>query len=211
MGPGQIYESNAPMLAAGITAIGAGATVEHFVADDVDQLRAVLSDAAAQVDLIVTSGGVSAGAYEVVKDALTGRGIEFAKVAMQPGMPQGAGRYRRHGGDRSVPIVTLPGNPVSSYVSFEVFLRPAIRAAMGHPDITRPIVRAPLTTAIDSPAGKRQFRRGHLDTVAGTVAPWGGPGSHLLSWLAGADCMIVIADDVTHLDAGAEVEVWLLG
>ena len=101
-----------------------------------------------------------------------------------------------------VPIVTLPGNPVSSYVSFEVFLRPAIRAAMGHPDITRPMVRAPLTAAIDSPAGKRQFRRGHLDTVAGTVAPWGGPGSHLLSWLAGADCMFVIAEDVTHLDAG---------
>ena len=153
---------------------------------------------------------MSAGAYEVVKDALTGRGIEFAKVAMQPGMPQGAGRYAITA-DRSVPIVTLPGNPVSSYVSFEVFLRPAIRAAMGHPDITRPIVRASLTTSIDSPAGKRQFRRGHLDTGAGTVAPWGGPGSHLLSWLAGADCMIVIADDVTHLDAGAEVEVWLLG
>jgi molybdopterin molybdotransferase len=210
LGPGQIYESNAPMLAAGIAAIGGTVTIERFVADDVDQLRAVLTAAADNVDLIVTSGGVSAGAYEVVKDALTGRGIEFAKVAMQPGMPQGAGRYLA-AGDRSVPIVTLPGNPVSSYVSFEVFLRPAIRAAMGHPDITRPIVRAPLTRAIDSPPGKRQFRRGHLDTVAGSVAPWGGPGSHLLSWLAGADCMIVIAEDVTHLDEGAEVEVWLLG
>ena len=165
LGPGQIYESNAPMLAAGMSAVGARVTVEHFVADDVDALRAVLAQAAAEHDLVVTSGGVSAGAYEVVKDALTGHGIEFAKVAMQPGMPQGAGRYAV--GDRSVPIVTLPGNPVSSYVSFEVFLRPAIRAAMGHPDITRPIVTAPLTTAIDSPAGKRQFRRGHLDTVAG--------------------------------------------
>jgi len=203
--PGQIYESNAPMLAAGLTAVGAEARVEHFVADEVEQLRSVLTGAAADVDLIVTSGGVSAGAYEVVKDALTGQGIEFAKVAMQPGMPQGAGRYA------GVPIVTLPGNPVSSYISFEVFLRPAIRAAMGHPDITRPIVRAPLTTAIDSPAGKRQFRRGQLDTLAGAVAPWGGPGSHLLSWLAGADCMIIIDEDVSHLDAGAEVEVWLLG
>jgi molybdopterin molybdotransferase len=82
---------------------------------------------------------------------------------------------------------------------------------MGHPDITRPVVSAPLAAAIDSPAGKRQFRRGQLDTVAGTVAPWGGPGSHLLSWLAGADSMIVIGEDDTHLDAGAEVEVWLLG
>lgn len=209
LGPGQIYESNAPMLAAGITAVGAHARIEHFVVDDVSALRAVLTAAATDTDLIVTSGGVSAGAYEVVKDALTDRGIEFAKVAMQPGMPQGAGRYTVADG-RTVPIVTLPGNPVSSYVSFEVFLRPAIRAAMGHPDITRPIVRAPLATAVDSPAGKRQFRRGHLDTVAGTVAPWGGPGSHLLSWLAGADCMFVIEEDATRLEAGADVEVWLL-
>lgn len=202
--PGQIYESNAPMLAAALAAIGAEPTVEHFVADDVDALRAGLDRAGAGMDLIVTSGGVSAGAYEVVKDALTGQGVEFAKVAMQPGMPQGAGRYD------GVPMVTLPGNPVSSYVSFEVFLRPAIRAAMGHPDITRPTVRAPLNAPLDSPAGKRQFRRGHLNTVDGTVAAWGGPGSHLLAWLAGADCMLVIGEDVTHLDAGEDVEVWLL-
>ncbi len=209
LGAGQIYESNAPMLAAGITAVAALATIEHFVADDVAGFRAALARAAEGVDLIVTSGGVAAGAYEVVKDALDGRGLEFAKVAMQPGMPQGAGRYEISPG-RFVPIVTLPGNPVSSYVSFEVFLRPAIRAAMGHPDVTRPVFEAPLTAALDSPAGKRQFRRGHLDTVAGTVAPWGGPGSHLLSWLAGADCMIVVEEDVTHLDAGEQVEVWLL-
>ena len=156
------------------------------------------------MDLIVTSGGVSAGAYEVVKDALTGQGIEFAKVAMQPGMPQGAGRLQ------GVPMVTLPGNPVSSYVSFEVFLRPAISAAMGHADLTRPVVRLPLTEPVDSPAGKRQFRRGHLDTVAGTVAPWGGPGSHLLSWLAGADCMIVARRGRHAPRGGREVEVWLL-
>ena len=205
LAPGQIYESNAPMLAAALAAAGAVPTIEHFVADDVTALRAGLDRASDGQDLIVTSGGVSAGAYEVVKDALTGQGVEFAKVAMQPGMPQGAGRYR------NVPMVTLPGNPVSSYVSFEVFLRPAIRAAMGHPDITRPTVRVPLSAPLDSPAGKRQFRRGQLDAVRGTVAAWGGPGSHLLAWLAGADCMLVVPEDVTHLDAGDDVEVWLLG
>ncbi len=205
LAPGQIYESNAPMLAAALRAIRAEPTIEHFVADDVDVLRAALDQAVEKVDLIITTGGVSAGAYEVVKDAFTGQGVEFAKVAMQPGMPQGAGRYR------GVPIVTLPGNPVSSYVSFEVFLRPAIRAAMGHPDVTRPTVRAPLSAPLDSPAGKRQFRRGHLNTVDGTVAAWGGPGSHLLAWLAGADSMIVVPEDVTHLEPGDDVEVWLLG
>lgn len=202
---GQIYESNAPMLAAALAAIRAAPTIERFVADDVDALRAGLDRAGGDVDLIITSGGVSAGAYEVVKDAFTGQGIEFAKVAMQPGMPQGAGRYR------GVPMVTLPGNPVSSYVSFEVFLRPAIRAAMGHPDVTRPTVRATLSAPLESPAGKRQFRRGQLNTVDGTVAAWGGPGSHLLAWLAGADCMIVVPEAVIHLEPGDPVEVWLLG
>ncbi len=204
LGPGQIYESNAPMLAAAVEALGARASIRHFVPDDVTELRSALTTAAGDTDLIVTSGGVSAGAYEVVKDALTGEGVEFTKVAMQPGMPQGAGRYE------GVPIVTLPGNPVSSFVSFEVFLRPAILAAMGHRVATRPSVKARLTGAVDSPRGKRQFRRGHLDSAAGTVGPWGGPGSHLLSWLAGADCMIVIEQDVAHLDAGEEVDVWLL-
>ncbi len=205
LGPGQIYESNSYMLAAAITAAGAHATVAHFVADDVDAFLAALRAATDGKDLIVTSGGVSAGAYEVVKDALTGQGVEFAKVAMQPGMPQGSGHFD------GIPMVTLPGNPVSSYVSFEVFLRPAIRAAMGYRHLTRPALRLPLSEAIDSPQGKRQFRRGVLDPVAGTVAPWGGPGSHLLSWLAGADAMIVVDADVSRLEAGDHVEVWLLG
>ena len=205
LGPGQIYESNSAMLAAAVHGAGAHARVAHFVEDDVTAFRAALTDAIGGIDLIVTSGGVSAGAYEVVKDALTGQGVDFAKVAMQPGMPQGAGHFS------DVPMVTLPGNPVSSYVSFEVFLRPAIRAAMGYHQLTRPAMRLPLSEPIDSPAGKRQFRRGVLDPTAGTVAPWGGPGSHLLSWLAGADAMIVVEADVSHLDAGAPVEVWLLG
>ncbi len=205
LGPGQIYESNSYMLAAAITAAGAHATVLHFVIDDVEAFRTALHAATDGIDLIVTSGGVSAGAYEVVKDALTGRGVEFAKVAMQPGMPQGAGRFE------GIPMVTLPGNPVSAYVSFEVFLRPAIRAAMGYRQLTRPAVHLPLSAPLDSPDGKRQFRRGVLDAAAGTVAPWGGPGSHLLSWLAGADAMIVVAAEVTRLEAGEQVEVWLLG
>jgi molybdopterin molybdotransferase len=202
--PGQIYESNAAMLAAALVDIRAEPIRAHLVADDVDSFRGRLAEHAGDVDLIVTSGGVSAGAYEVVKDALTGQGVEFAKVAMQPGMPQGAGMWD------GVPMVTLPGNPVSSFVSFEVFLRPAIRAAMGHRDPVRPAVRMPLAAPVDSPPGKRQFRRGVLDAIAGTVTPWGGPGSHLLGWLAGADCIVVIGEDVTHLDAGESVEVWLL-
>ncbi|MER7083648.1 molybdopterin molybdotransferase MoeA, partial [Saccharopolyspora kobensis] len=131
--PGQIYESNGLMLAAAVREAGGEATLLRFVPDDVDAFHRALAPHLASTDLLITSGGVSAGAYEVVKDALTGEGVEFTKVAMQPGMPQGCGRYR--GG---MAVVTLPGNPVSSMVSFEVFVRPALLAAAGHRTTRRP-------------------------------------------------------------------------
>ncbi len=204
LGPGQIYESNATMLAAAIAEIGGEAQVLQFVPDDAAQFHRTLAQVTSDVDLVLTTGGVSAGAYEVVKDALTGRGVEFVKVWMQPGGPQGAGRVD------GIPVVTFPGNPVSAYVSFEVFLRPVIRRAMGHQDTARPMMRLTVSEAVQSPAGKRQFRRAHLDAVTGTVTPWGGPGSHLLAWLAGADAILVLGEDVTHLEPGEPAEVWLL-
>ena len=117
--PGQIYESNSALLVAAVEEAGGEARRLHFVPDDVDQFLATVRAELAGADLLITSGGVSAGAYEVVKDAFRGLGtVEFAKVAMQPGGPQGAGTVD------GVPVVTLPGNPVSSFVSFEVFVRP---------------------------------------------------------------------------------------
>jgi molybdopterin molybdotransferase len=202
--PGQIHESNGFMLAAAIDAAGASAERLHFVADDVAEFHAALAPRLGDVDLIVTSGGVSAGAYEVVKDALTGRGIEFVKVAMQPGMPQGAGTFE------GVPVVTLPGNPVSSLVSFEVFIRPALRAAMGYPHPSRLVVKATLAEGLDSPGGRRQFRRGYLDRDAGTVRPIGPPGSHFLRWLAVSDCLLDIPAEITSLARGETVDVWTL-
>ncbi|HEY0638742.1 MAG TPA: gephyrin-like molybdotransferase Glp [Pseudonocardiaceae bacterium] len=200
---GQIHESNSTMLAAAVDAAGGTATVVHFVADDVDAFHAALAPRLAGVDLVLTSGGVSAGAYEVVKDALTAHGVTFVKVAMNPGMPQGAGVYR------GVPVVTLPGNPVSALVSFEVFVRPALRAAAGHSATHRPRVPAVLTADATSPAGKRQFRRAHL-APDGTVALVGGPGSHLLASFAAADALAVLPEDVTSAPAGTTVTTWLL-
>jgi molybdopterin molybdotransferase len=202
--PGQIYESNGQMLAAAVTDAGGVARLAHFVADDVPTFTETLRAHSGGVDLILTSGGVSAGAYEVVKDAFAHRGVTFTKVAMQPGMPQGAGMYD------GIPVVTLPGNPVSSFVSFEVFVRPAIRAAMGFADPRRPAVRLRLTEALTSPRGKTQLRRGIVDAVAGTVTPIGGAGSHLLGALAQADSLIVVPADTGHVDEGDSVEVWLL-
>jgi molybdopterin molybdotransferase len=202
---GQIYESNGPMLAAAVEDAGARAELLRFVPDDVAQFLAVLAERAVGVDLVLTSGGVSAGAYEVVKDALAGRGVTFGKVAMQPGGPQGAGRL-----DGGVAVVTLPGNPVSALVSFEVFVRPALRAALGHPHPERPVVIARLAQRLTSPSGRRQFRRGVVDARAGTVAEIGGPPSHLLGSMAKADCLIVVPEEATELVAGSEVAVWLL-
>jgi molybdopterin molybdotransferase len=150
---------------------------------------------------------VSAGAYEVVRDAFTGRGVEFGRVAMQPGGPQGAGRVAELGG---VCVLTLPGNPVSTHVSFEVFVRSALRASFGHPHPERPLVTATLSERWRSPAGRRQFRRGLLDAVEGTVQEVGTAASHMLGSLARADCLVVVPEDVTELDAGAAVELWLL-
>lgn len=199
---GQIYESNAALLAAAVREAGGHAEQLHFVPDDVAQLDATLADRLEGVDLLVTSGGVSAGAYEVVKDAMTGRGVEFVKVAMQPGGPQGAGHYR------GVAVAALPGNPVSSSVSFEVFVRPAMRAAMGLPTARRSAT-ARLGSELDSPPGKRQFRRGSFDAATGTVSPVGGPGSHLLGALARSDCLIEIDEDTTQLPTGTAVPVLL--
>jgi len=177
--------------------------------DDVDEFRAVLDDYAGRTEVVLTSGGVSAGAYEVVKDAFMGDpgaggpGVEFVKVAMQPGMPQGSGRLPD---GRS--IITLPGNPVSALVSFEVFLRPALRAAMGLPHPQRPRRRAVLTEGLTSPRGKRQFRRGVYDPDAGMVTTYGPPASHHLRWLASANCLLEIAEDVTEMAAGEQVQLW---
>lgn len=208
LGPGQIYESNGQMLTAAVTNAGAIARTAHFVADDVEAFRATLEREAAGVDLVLTSGGVSAGAYEVVKDALTGAGVEFTKVAMQPGMPQGAGSIAL--ATARVPVVALPGNPVSSFVSFEVFVRPAIRAAMGFAKPERPRTRAVFTEASSVPSAKRQFRRGVYDAATGRVAPVGGAGSHLLGALAAANCLVVLPEAIEQVTAGDEVEVWLL-
>ena len=201
--PGQIYESNAVMVAAAVREAGGEVVATATSADDVDAFRTVLADRVGHVDLILTSGGVSAGAYEVVKDAFgAGADVEFVKVAMQPGMPQGAGTVD------GIPIITLPGNPVSALVSFEVFIRPALRAAMGLPDPHRPRRTAVLAEDLTSPAGKRQFRRGVYDPAAGSVTSYGPAASHHLRWLASANCLLEIPEEVTALANGDAVMVW---
>ena len=107
-----------------------------------------------------------------------------------------------------VPVVCLPGNPVSALTSYEVFVRPALRAAFGHPVPHRAVVRAALTEPLTPLVGKRQWRRARLDRAAGTVTPWGPPGSGFLGWFAGADALIDLQPGTGPLAPGDTVEVW---
>ncbi|HEY3262357.1 MAG TPA: gephyrin-like molybdotransferase Glp, partial [Pseudonocardiaceae bacterium] len=201
--PGQIYESNAVMLAAAVRDAGAEVIAAPMTGDDVATFRDALTRHVGDADLIITTGGVSAGAYEVVKDSLGGE-VEFVKVAMQPGMPQGAGIVN------GTPIITLPGNPVSALVSFEVFVRPAIRLLLGKRRLFRRTVTATALQGMSSPAGRRQYRRGLLhrdDEGRYSAEPVGGAGSHLLASLARANCLIVIDEEVTEVSEGDEVTV----
>lgn len=217
LGDGQIYDSNSFALTAAARDAGAIAYRVGAVTDDADTLRATIEDQLIRADMVVTTGGVSVGAYDVVKEALSsvgdededGGGVDFRKLAMQPGKPQGFGSIGRE----HTPLLALPGNPVSSYVSFELFVRPAIRRLMGLADVHRPKLHATLAAdkPISSPAGRRQFLRGAYDAEAGSITPVGGAGSHLVAALAHADALIVVPEDSVSVEPGTDVEVVLIG
>jgi len=203
LAPGQIHDANTTLLAASLAEAGAEVIRSRILADSPADFRAALRNelTRGQVDMVVTSGGISKGAYEVVRLALAAEGVEFFSVAMQPGGPQGLGTVD------GVPLLGFPGNPVSALVSFEVFLRPALTALTGLP-LPRRAVRAVLAAGTDSPAGKLQIRRGLFRD--GGVELIGGPGSHLVHALAGSNALVLIPAGTDHLPAGAEVTVWLL-
>jgi molybdenum cofactor synthesis domain-containing protein len=206
--PGQIHESNSYMLEAAIVASGAVAVRQATVDDDAAAVLAAVAELAADVDAIVTSGGVSMGAYDVVKESLRDHGVDFVQVAMQPGKPQGFGLV----GGRRVPLFALPGNPVSSYVSFEVFVRPALRRLMGLEPEVRPTLTARLEHALSSPPGRAQVARAvATHTEQGWLAdPVWGQASHFVADLARANAFVFVPPDVTRVEAGDDVEMWLL-
>jgi molybdopterin molybdotransferase len=202
---GKIYDSNGTLLEASMRQAGLD-VVRTGISDDQPEgllavLRQHLADPDKPVDMIVSTGGVSKGAYEVVRLAMTGQPVEFLHVAMQPGGPQGLGTFE------GTPFIGFPGNPVSCLVSFEMFLRPALSQVAGAPS-PRPVLRAHLAEGLTSPQGKHQVRRG---TVMGDVVRMeGGAGSHLVHALARANALVQIPEDVTELAEGDEVEVWML-
>jgi molybdopterin molybdotransferase len=201
---GLVSDSNSYLLVAACREAGADAYRVGPIVDDEALVLAAVEDQLHRCDLIVTTGGVSMGAYDTVKAVLSTLGsVEFTKVAMNPGMPQGYGYV----GEEEVPILTLPGNPVSSYISFENFVRPVIRRMLGLSELGRAEVVTVCTAPLASPAGKRQFARARFQP-SGAVTPVGsGQGSHVMGGLAVADALIVVPEDVTSIAAGEKVTV----
>lgn len=205
--PGQIHESNAPMIAACVEELGGEVVHVGSVGDDPEALVATLTMLTPGADVVVTTGGVSMGAYDVVKAALRDHGIAFVQVAMQPGKPQGFGLF----GPRQVPVFALPGNPVSAFVSFAMFVAPALEAMMGRSHERR-IVTGVMGHAFASPAGRTQIAR--AVTTRGdagwVVDPVVGQGSHFVHDLVRANSLVLVPLETTALEEGDEVEVWLL-
>ncbi|MCC6376797.1 MAG: molybdopterin molybdotransferase MoeA [Microbacteriaceae bacterium] len=213
LGSGQIYDSNSMLLAGLVIEAGAIAVPLESTTDDPAQLYRQLEVQAPKLDLIVTSGGVSVGAYDVVKEVLTPLGFWFGKVKMQPGKPQGCGTL-----EDGTPLIALPGNPVSVFVSFEAFVRPAIQKLSGRLELMRPTITAVAKQAWRSPAGKIQFMPvqiinessiDELNRCEPFVIPAtsGGSGSHLVASLAKADGLAIIPESVEEVREGDQVEI----
>jgi len=195
---GQIPESNSTLLEGLCAENGAEVVLRVSVSDDGDQLRAALADAAALgADVVITSGGVSEGAYEVVKNVAQ---MQFDKVSMQPGKPQGFG-------DGEPLLFGLPGNPVSVAVSFEVFVRPALQAMQGAAELDRTIVRLPVLEGWRTPPNRRQYRPVVLSPDG--VRPASSGGSHLAASLGRAHAYAIVPAEVDAVSVGDVVDVLL--
>ncbi|GAC1697479.1 MAG: molybdopterin molybdotransferase MoeA [Candidatus Limnocylindrales bacterium] len=206
VGPGQIRDANRYSLAAAARACGAIVETPGIVRDTADELRIALATAAARADVIVTSGGVSVGDHDHVKPVVNELGsMDFWSIAIRPGRPLAFGEIRH--GQRLVPIFGLPGNPVSSLLTFELFVRPALLRLAGRTKLERPRSEARLLEAIDTPPGLRFFARGIHDPRGRTVRTTGPQGSGILRSMSLANCLIDIPAETDHLDAGTTVTV----
>lgn len=204
--PGKIRNSNLYALAGQVVEAGARLHSARHAGDDGGALREALREAAG-ADLIVTSGGVSVGDYDLVKDVLAELGeIQFWRVAMKPGKPLTYGTLL------GKPLLGLPGNPVSSMVTFELFARPALRRMLGCAELFRPQVPATLAGRVRHHKGRREFVRAMTTpTPAGfQAAPTGEQGSGILTSMLRANSLAIVPEDAGDVEPGAVLDVMLL-
>jgi molybdopterin molybdotransferase len=210
-GPGQIYDSNTYTIAANIAMCGGIARITGIGRDTLASLQEKIRQGL-DADMLITSGGVSKGDYDMVKDVLAEMGtISFWTVRMKPGKPIAFGTLKA-GGGRDIPHLGLPGNPVSSMTTFERFARPAILKMLGKTDFTRPTVLAAIDRDIANDDGRRVYARVHVSRTAdGWQASLTGPqGSGILTSMSAANGLAIVPEDCPLARAGDKVNVQLL-
>jgi molybdopterin molybdotransferase len=209
--PGKIYDSNGYSVAALVREAGGVPLVLGIARDTIEDLTARVHEGM-QADLLVTSAGVSRGDYDVVKDVLMREGeVQFWTVRMRPGKPLAFGTFPA--GDRVVPHLGLPGNPVSSMVAFELFGRPAIYKMMGREGWERPVLKVTVEGQVRNPDDRRFYARAIVREENGRlIASLTGPqGSGILTSMALANALVIVPEFVTQLEAGAEADAVMLG
>ena len=210
LGPGQIFDSNSAGVAASVVAAGGLPRVLGIARDTLDSLHQKLEEVTGS-DLLITSAGVSKGDYDIVKDVLNERGdINFWSVRMRPAKPLAFGHLR--GGGSPIPMLGLPGNPVSAMVAFEMFARPAIRTMLGMSNLARPMVTGILTGPIFNGDGRRVYARVEVEKRDGIyyAAPTGPQGSNILTSMSRANGLAICPDDETYRQAGDPVDIIML-
>ena len=208
---GKIFDSNSFSVAGSVVACGGIPRILGIARDNLEDLNNKLTEAAGS-DLIVTSAGVSKGDYDIVKDVLTERGdMNFWSVRMRPAKPLAFGHLREDGG-RSVPLLGLPGNPVSTMVAFEMFARPAIRIMLGKRILARPMVEGVLTAPIYNTDGRRVYARVEVTRKDGMyyANPVGPQGSNILTSMSRANGLAICPEDSAGKDAGERVQIIML-
>ena len=209
-GPGQIYDSNSTAMETLVREAGAEVILREQVADTADATASALARAGRSSDIVVCCGGVSVGPYDLVKSAVADAGtVDHWRVAMQPGKPVVIGNVGE------VPFLGLPGNPVSVHVTFEQFVRPALKKMSGHTSLLRPRIQARLTQPIHAPSGRRRFVRVRLSPGEANrwdATPTGAQGSHIQSSLVNCHGVAIVPEDREGAEIGAvlTVEVWRL-
>ena len=212
---GKIYDSNRFGVAASVITAGGIPKVLGIARDNMADLHAKLEDAG-DADLLVTSAGVSKGDYDMVKEVLTERGdMNFWSVRMRPAKPLAFGMLRAVGSDgasRTVPLLGLPGNPVSAMVAFEMFARPAIRTMLGRQRLARPTVDGILTDPIYNSDGRRVYARVEVEKRDGVyyANPTGPQGSNILTSMSRANALAICPEEVPRKDAGEQVKIIML-
>ncbi|MGH8248287.1 MAG: molybdopterin molybdotransferase MoeA, partial [Gammaproteobacteria bacterium] len=205
LGKGEIYDSNRYTLFGMLSRLGAEITDMGVVRDERGATEAAFLKAAANADVIITSGGVSVGEADYVKETLNKVGkVEFWKVAMKPGRPLAFGRVK------DAWFFGLPGNPVSVMVTFYQFVQPALRRLMGEPDAAMLTIRVPCLSKLKKRPGRVEYQRGILDRDDQgqlTVKKTGAQGSGILSSMSQANCFIILPMESTGIESGTLVDV----